>query len=76
MIVTLASLKGGVGKTTSAVHIAARLQQKAPTLLVDCDSNRSALQWAENGLLPFRVASDTQALKLAKQCSQILQYTG
>lgn len=67
MIVTLASLKGGVGKTTSAVHIAAHLQQKAPTLLVDCDSNRSALQWAENGLLPFKVASDTQALKLAKQ---------
>ena len=41
MIVTMASFKGGVGKSTSAVHIAAYLAKSAKTLLVDGDPNRS-----------------------------------
>ena len=35
MLVTVAALKGGVGKTTTAVHIAGYLQAHAPTLLID-----------------------------------------
>lgn len=58
MILTIVSFKGGVGKTTTAVHLAAYLQQSAPTLLVDGDLNRSALEWAEAGLLPFRVVAE------------------
>ena len=46
MILTVASFKGGVGKTTSAIHFAAYLQQQAPTLLIDGDPNRSATTWA------------------------------
>ncbi len=31
MVVTVAAHKGGVGKSTTAVHVAAYLQKKAPT---------------------------------------------
>jgi len=64
MIVTIASFKGGVGKTTTAIHLAAVLQGQGPTLLVDGDLNRSALQWAEPGRLPFTVADELKAPKL------------
>ena len=46
MIVTITGYKGGIGKTTTAVHLAAVLQQQAPTVLVDGDLNRSATGWA------------------------------
>jgi chromosome partitioning protein len=61
MIITVASFKGGVGKTTTAVHIATYLQQAAPTLLVDGDLNRSAMQWAQQGQLPFVVVPEQDA---------------
>jgi Mrp family chromosome partitioning ATPase len=35
MFVTVASYKGGAGKTTTAVHLAAYLQRLAPTLLIE-----------------------------------------
>lgn len=58
-IVTVASFKGGVEKTTTALHLAAYLQSKAPALLVDGDLNRSALDWAARGSLPFKVVDMT-----------------
>lgn len=61
--ITIVGYKGGVAKTTSAVHLAACLQQRAPTLLIDGDSNRSALAWAETGRLPFRVVDENDAAR-------------
>ncbi|MBE9138566.1 ParA family protein [Nodosilinea sp. LEGE 07088] len=61
MIVTVASFKGGVGKTTTAIHLAAFLQGYAETLLIDADPNRSALSWASRGQLPFQVVDQWQA---------------
>jgi chromosome partitioning protein len=58
MIVTVASFKGGVGKTTTALHLATYFQTLAPTLLVDGDLNRSALDWASRGNLPFKVIDE------------------
>lgn len=62
MIITIASFKGGVGKTTSAVHLAAYLQQKGSTLLIDGDPNRSATAWSKRGEgLPFEIIDERSA---------------
>lgn len=58
MIVTVTSFKGGVGKTTTAIHLATFLQGQAGTLLIDADPNRSALGWARRGELPFPVIDE------------------
>ena len=63
MIITVTSYKGGVGKTTTAIHIATHLQSLAPTLLVDGDAIRSATKWSQRGSgtgLPFKVVSHAQ----------------
>jgi chromosome partitioning protein len=61
MVISVASYKGGVGKTTTAIHLAAYFQQRGPTLLLDGDLNRSSLRWAEPGKLSFTVVDHRQA---------------
>jgi chromosome partitioning protein len=58
MIISIVSFKGGVGKTTTAVHIAEVLNRKTPTLLVDGDPNQSALAWKGRGKLSFPVVTE------------------
>lgn len=65
MIIALVGHKGGVGKTTSAMHLSAYLSGDAPTLLIDGDWNRSATGWAGRGEMPFRVVTERQAAKFA-----------
>ena len=72
MIITLLSYKGGTGKTTSAVHIAGCLNTKAPTLLIDGDLNRSAIEWAQRGSLPFEVVDKEQAAMYAGKFRHIV----
>ena len=61
MIVTLASVKGGVGKSTCAIHIAAYLRSLASTLLVDSDRIRSCVAWSKRG-------KHTGQLKRCRRC--------
>jgi chromosome partitioning protein len=46
MRVAVVNTKGGVGKTTTAVHIATLFAGQAPTLLIDADPQASAASWA------------------------------
>jgi chromosome partitioning protein len=66
MIVTVASYKGGVAKTTTAVHLAAYLNARGPAVLIDGDPNRSATGWARRGALPFRVVDERQAPRVLR----------
>jgi len=72
MIITIVAYKGGVGKTTTAIHLACYLQKKAPTLLIDGDVNRSALGWAQRGSLPFKVVDERQGPKFGRQFDHIV----
>ncbi|MFB9991397.1 ParA family protein [Deinococcus oregonensis] len=63
VIIGVISFKGGVGKTSSAIHIAGHLAERGATIGVDGDDrNRSMMTWAESGHLPFQVMSLMEAL--------------
>src|SRR5437868_553629 len=72
MIITISGFKGGVGKTTSAVHFAAYLQQHAPTVLIDGDPNRSATMWARHGKMPFKVVDERSAARHVRSYEHIV----
>ena len=75
MIITVTSYKGGVGKTTTAIHLAAYLQRWAPTLLVDGDAIRSATKWSQRGNdngLPFKVVTHAQMISHIRNYQHIV----
>jgi len=72
MYITVAGFKGGVGKTTTAVHLAAYFQKKGETLLVDGDPNRSATGWGQRGNLPFKVVDLMQAARQSPKFEHVI----
>ena len=85
MILTVASFKGGVGKTTTAIHLTAFLNHigpdSGPALLLDGDSTKNATAWGDRGAekaeqFPFRVAPIEAAAKLSRQYEHIVIDTG
>jgi chromosome partitioning protein len=60
MRLAITNLKGGTGKTTTAVHLAAGLGRRAHTLLIDADPQGSATEWASliGEECPFTLLTD------------------
>jgi len=75
MIITLASMKGGVAKTTSAIHLAALFAASEPTALIDADPNQSASRWAARGSLPFPVIGVYKAASEARKFTHLVMDT-
>lgn len=74
-IISLLGLKGGVGKTTTAIHLSSYLNKKGEAVvLVDADPNRSALSWAERGgdRFPVAVCDLVSLVKVASEYSYIV----
>lgn len=65
-VLAILSLKGGVGKTTTAMHLATVAAQSRSTCLVDADPEQSALRWAGHAGLPFEVVAG-EPQRLARQ---------
>ena len=62
-IITVTGYKGGVGKSTTAIHLATFFSELGETLLVDGDLNRTSITWAERGEFPFEVVNQHKAMK-------------
>lgn len=67
-IVALVGQKGGVGKTTTTMNLAAVMAKHSRVLVVDVDPQRSTTWWAENAgdKLPFDFAADVDPTNLAR----------
>ena len=51
MIITIANSKGGVGKSTIAVHLAAWLHEQGHSVtLADCDTQQSSSEWIREAI--------------------------
>jgi chromosome partitioning protein len=70
--ITVAHYKGGVGKTTTAVHFAAFLQTLGPTLLIDGDPNRSATAWAKRCGFPFKIVDEKEGAYQARNYQHVV----
>jgi chromosome partitioning protein len=79
MIVVIANSKGGVGKTSLAVHLAVWLAEQGHRVtLADCDSQQSSSQWladfANTNIKAVRLADPSAILESLPELDQEADY--
>ena len=67
-LVAVTNQKGGAGKTTTTMNLAAIAAENSRVLVVDVDPQRSTTWWASTAdeSLPFDFAADTDATNLSR----------
>lgn len=66
-VITLATSKGGTGKTTLAMVLSARLAPEARVVVLDADPTEAFTRWAQNAYegAPFETVSEADETRLA-----------
>jgi len=74
-VFSVANQKGGTGKTTLSMNLAAGLSRRGRTLIIDADPQGSAGQWAglSTDERPFPVSVISVASNLAREVSRMRQ---
>jgi len=72
LFIVVTGKKGGISKTTTAVHLATYFQKLAPTLLIDGDPNRSASTWAKRGSMPFEVVDEREGAYRSREFAHVV----
>lgn len=67
-VISISQQKGGVGKSSVGMNLAACLARGHRVILIDVDPQETATQWAENASteLPFEVFTDLDPANLAR----------
>lgn len=63
-IIACTGFKGGCAKSTTSIHVATYFSDRAKVLLIDCDPNKTCIDWGNRGSLPFIVAEEKKAIRL------------
>ena len=75
MNIVVANVKGGVGKTTTAVYLAAVAGKAGPVVLVDADPQASAAEWLEERTLPGVQLVEAPSERLVTRAAELGQGT-
>jgi chromosome partitioning protein len=78
MIIVVANLKGGVGKSTIATHLAAWLHEQGHSvILADCDTQHSSSEWLKEAvpaIKTVRLGSTDEIMENLPQLSKEFDY--